>query len=36
LTEMFDHSTIAKLAKHLDHKLLRPVQGLEVQVAIQA
>jgi acyl-CoA synthetase (AMP-forming)/AMP-acid ligase II/aryl carrier-like protein len=32
LIEMFDHPTIAKLAKHLENKLLRQVQGLEVPV----
>jgi acyl-CoA synthetase (AMP-forming)/AMP-acid ligase II len=34
LVEMFDYPTIAKLARHLEHKLLSQVQGLEVQVAI--
>jgi acyl-CoA synthetase (AMP-forming)/AMP-acid ligase II/aryl carrier-like protein len=32
LIEMFDHPTIAKLAKHLENKLLRQAQGLEVPV----
>jgi aryl carrier-like protein len=34
LTEMFDHPTIAKLAKHLEHKLLTQIRGPEAQVAI--
>jgi aryl carrier-like protein len=33
LTEMFDHPTIAKLAKHLEHKLAKQAHGLELQVA---
>jgi acyl-CoA synthetase (AMP-forming)/AMP-acid ligase II len=36
LIEIFDHPTIAKLAKHLEHKLLSQVHGPEAQVAIQA
>jgi len=32
LVEMFDHPTIAKLAKHLELKLLGEVQGLVMQV----
>jgi acyl-CoA synthetase (AMP-forming)/AMP-acid ligase II/aryl carrier-like protein len=36
LTEMFDHPTIAELAKHLEHKLLTRIRGPDVQVAIQA
>jgi acyl-CoA synthetase (AMP-forming)/AMP-acid ligase II len=36
LIEIFDHPTIAKLARHLEHKLLKHIHGLEVQVAIQA
>jgi acyl-CoA synthetase (AMP-forming)/AMP-acid ligase II/aryl carrier-like protein len=34
LTEMFDHPTIAKLAKHLEHKLLTQIRSPEAQVAI--
>jgi acyl-CoA synthetase (AMP-forming)/AMP-acid ligase II/aryl carrier-like protein len=34
LTEMFDHPTIAKLAQHLEHKLLTQIRGPEAQVAI--
>jgi acyl-CoA synthetase (AMP-forming)/AMP-acid ligase II len=36
LIEIFDHPTIAKLAKHLEHKLSRQVQGLDLQVAVHA
>jgi acyl-CoA synthetase (AMP-forming)/AMP-acid ligase II len=34
LIEMFDHPTIAKLAKHLENKLMRQVQGLEAPVDV--
>jgi hypothetical protein len=35
LTEMFDHPTIVKLAKHIEHKLATHVRGPGVQVAVQ-
>jgi acyl-CoA synthetase (AMP-forming)/AMP-acid ligase II len=34
LTEVFDHPTIVKLARHLEHKLLTQVRRSEAQVAI--
>jgi acyl-CoA synthetase (AMP-forming)/AMP-acid ligase II len=35
LTEIFDHPTIAMLAKHIEHKLMAQVLGPESQAAIQ-
>jgi acyl-CoA synthetase (AMP-forming)/AMP-acid ligase II len=35
LTEMFDHPTIAELARHLEHKLLTRFRGPEAQIAIR-
>jgi acyl-CoA synthetase (AMP-forming)/AMP-acid ligase II len=35
LTEIFDHPTIAKLAKHIERKLMTHVRGTEAQAAIQ-
>jgi hypothetical protein len=34
LTEIFDHPTIAKLAKHIEDKLMAQVRGTEAQAAI--
>jgi acyl-CoA synthetase (AMP-forming)/AMP-acid ligase II len=35
LTEMFDHPTIVKLAKHIEHKLAAHVRGPGAQAAVQ-
>jgi acyl-CoA synthetase (AMP-forming)/AMP-acid ligase II/aryl carrier-like protein len=35
LTEIFDHPTIAKLAKHIEDKLMARVRGTEAQVATE-
>jgi acyl-CoA synthetase (AMP-forming)/AMP-acid ligase II len=35
LTEIFDHPTIAKLAKHIEHKLMTQIRGPESQATIQ-
>jgi acyl carrier protein len=35
LTEIFDHPTISKLAKHIERKLITHVRGTEAQAAIQ-